>query len=230
MRRPIIKEKKDKMNAQDSGHTHKSIMTAILVTCVAYALFNVSDAAVKALLLRYHVSQVFFTNAFIIFSSLAVYGWLREGRKAFRTRKPWQMLLRASLSQVVGVCNMLALPHIRLTTFYTLVFTSPLWVAILSIVVLKDKVDARRIAAVCAGFAAILYIFQPGTSLPSFWMLLVLLGALFYSMQLIVIRVIGKGESRAFMFMAGSFLSISSCRWCRIMRCSWQRASARRRG
>jgi S-adenosylmethionine uptake transporter len=133
---------------------------------------------------------------------------MREGRKTFRTNKPGLMFIRAALSQVSTFTNLLAFPHIKLTTFYTLVFTSPFWVALIAAYFFKDKMDKHRLLVILFGFCVILFIFHPGGSLFNGWALMILLGAFAYSWQLLVVRKIGSGESRAFMYMCGALMSV----------------------
>ncbi len=186
----------------------KSALTAILLTCLAYACYNISDAALKLVAGKFHFSQIMFTNSFFVIFFLSIYGFVREGKKAFRTRKFWPMTLRALFAQVTSICNILAMAHIPLATFYTLVFTSPFIVALLSVVVLKDKLEPRRLAIILAGFAVVLFVFRPGGGIFNGWMLAVLLGSFCYSCQLVIMRHVGAGESRAFMFMYGALMSM----------------------
>lgn len=147
------------------------------------------------------------TGAINIFY-MAIYGSLKDGRKTFRTNKPRLMFIRAALSQVTAFINLIALKHMQLTTFYTLVFTSPFLVALIAAYFFKDKLDKHRLLIILFGFCVILGIFHPGGKLFNGWTLLMLLSSFAYSWQLLVVRQIGSGESRAFMFMCGSAMNI----------------------
>jgi drug/metabolite transporter (DMT)-like permease len=187
----------------------KSVLLPIFLTCLGYACFNVNDAGLKLLLGRLHFSQLMIVSGVLSIMFMSLYGVIREGsRKTFSTSKPRLMLLRAVISQVTGLCNLLAFPHVQLTTFYTLVFTAPFWVTLLSAWHYKEKLDRRRLGVVLFGFVVVLCIFRPGTALFNVWSLIVLVSSFIYAVQLLVIRKIGSGESRAFMYMCGAVLSI----------------------
>ncbi len=188
----------------------KSVVVPILMACLGYASYNFSDAGCKALLEQYHIStvQVMLVASAVSIVFMTVYGWFREGKKSFRTNKPKLLLTRALLAQVNSVCNLLAFPHIHLTVFYTLIFTSPFWVALLSIVVMKEKADKRRIGVILFGFAVVMYIFHPGSGLFNVWSGLILLSAFAFACQLLIIRRIGPHESRALMINYGSVMNI----------------------
>jgi drug/metabolite transporter (DMT)-like permease len=193
----------------DEHQAHrKNILIAILLTCVGYAFFNIGDAALKLTAGKFHFSQIFLLNSIVLFVWMAIYGWVKEGRKAFQTKKPKLMLLRASLAQLISLCTITALPHVNLTTFYTLVFTSPFWVALLSAWFMDDKLEKRRVGVILFGFLVVLFIFRPGGGFFNVWALLVLTSAFIYSCQMLIVRHLGTSESRPFMIMCGSTLSI----------------------
>ena len=190
-------------------HHHRRVLIPIMMTCIGYACYNLSDAGLKVILLhKLHFSQIMLIANVIVIFFMASYGWLKEGKKAFRTGKPGLMFVRATLAQVNILTNIFAFPHIHLTTFYTLVFTSPFWVTLISAYFFKDKLDRRRLGVILFGFCVVLFIFRPGGNLFDGWALLILLSAFSYSWQLLVVRQIGSGESRAFMFMCGAAMSI----------------------
>ncbi|TAL40243.1 MAG: DMT family transporter [Alphaproteobacteria bacterium] len=187
--------------------SRKNTLIAIGLTCIAYGYFNIGDAALKMLAGKFHFSQIIVTNCLIIIACMVTSGWIREGRKAFVMHNPKGILLRACLSCAVGILNILAIPHIQLTTFYTLVFTSPFWVALLATVFLKEKLDPHRAAVIMAGFATIAFVFHPGSALFNIWAVLILIGAFFYSCSLIVMRRLGPKESRTMIITMGSLVS-----------------------
>jgi drug/metabolite transporter (DMT)-like permease len=143
----------------------RHVIIPILMTCLGYFCCNLNDAGLKFILKNVHFSQVLLTSSVIGILFMAVYGWLREGKQAFRTSKPGLMFVRAALSQVTTFTIILALPHIQLTTFYTLVFTSPFMVALIAAYFFKDKLEKRRMMVILFGFCVILFIFRPGGAL-----------------------------------------------------------------
>jgi drug/metabolite transporter (DMT)-like permease len=187
--------------------SRKKTLIAIALVCVAYGYFNIGDAALKMLAGKFHFSQIMVTNCLIIIACMAVSGWLREGKKAFVMHNPKWILIRAALSCGVAILNIYAVPHIKLTTFYTLVFTSPFWVALMAVVLLKEKMEANRLAVILAGFAVVMYVFWPGKGQYNDYAVCVLVGAFLYSASLIVMRKLGPKESRTMIITMGSLVS-----------------------
>jgi S-adenosylmethionine uptake transporter len=196
------------MTSAEHHAYRKNIFVAVLMVCIGYAFYNIGDAALKITAQRFHFSQIFFFNSFIIGFFMIIYGWIKEKKAAFRTKKPKLMLYRAALAQVISICNIYSLPHVHLTTFYTLIFTSPFWVALLSSYFLGDKLTRKRMALILAGFSVILFIFRPGGGLLDIWSVLVLTAAFIYSCQLVLIRHISSSESKSFMILIGATMSM----------------------
>lgn len=191
----------------DAEYKRKSLV-AISLACVAYAYFNIGDAALKMLAGKFHFSQIIVLNCIFIVSCICGWTLLREGRKAFYANNRKLILLRAVLSFGVAVLNVYAFKYVTLTTFYTLVFTSPFWVALLSSIFLKEKLEGKRVAVILVGFAVILFIFRPGGGLFNAYAFLVLLSAFLYAASMVVMRKMGPNESRPVIICAGSAVSI----------------------
>ena len=187
--------------------SRKKTLIAIALTCIAYGYFNIGDAALKMLAGKFHFSQIMVTNCLIIICCMVISGWIREGKKAFVMHNPKGILLRASLSCMVAIMNIYSVPHIKLTTFYTLVFTSPFWVALMAVVFLKEKLEWNRLAVILAGFAVVLFVFWPGRGQYNSYAACVLVGAFCYSLSLIVMRQLGPKESRTMIITMGSLVS-----------------------
>ena len=186
---------------------HQTLI-AIIATAAGYLLFSIGDACTKFVAEKFHFSQIVFTNCMVIISFMVIYGAVRRGRAAFVVHNVKWVLIRAALSVVVGILNILSLPHITLTTFYTLVFTSPFWVAILSTVFLREKMEREKIVVIMLCFCVILFMFRPGSGMFNIWSFCILAGAFLYSASMIVMRYLGPHESRTMIIISGSVLSI----------------------
>jgi len=196
------------MTDAKSQDYRKNIVIAILLTCVGYAFYNIGDAGLKIVRSRLPFAQVLLIANILTFSFMMTYGWLKEGKKAFRTKKPWLMFFRAAIHLVGTICMVIALPHVPLTTFYTLVFTSPFWVAILSSYFIKDNLGTRSLLVILFGFIVILFIFRPSGDTFNIWSLMILFAAFAHACGMVIIRHIGSEESRPFILMSGSLMTI----------------------
>ena len=71
---------------------------------------------------------------------------------------------RALCLVLATLCSFFALRYLRLTQATSISFASPLIVALLAGPLLGERIDARRLAAVLAGFLGVLVITRPGSS------------------------------------------------------------------
>lgn len=181
---------------------------AIALTCTAYAAFNIGDAGIKVLAQKFGWAQIMIVNGVMIIAIMVLYGALTQGAKAFKVHNPKWVFIRSIFATCTTIANILALPHITLTTFYTLVFTSPFWVAILSAIFMGEKLEPRRMAVIFLGFCVIAYILRPGSDIFSIWSFMALGSAFLYSCSVLTIRYLGTKESRVMIICSGSALGV----------------------
>ncbi len=180
----------------------------IVLTIIGYACFNVGDAAVKALAFKYSAAQIMVINGLTVATCMCVFGMLTEGRRAFRLHNRRWVFIRALFALGCGIANVMALPHITLTTFYTLIFTSPFWVAVLSAYFLGEKLSRQRMAVIAAGFVIIAWIMRPGGEIFNIWSFVILGSAFLYSCSIVTMRYLGTRESRTVIITSGSLLGV----------------------
>jgi drug/metabolite transporter (DMT)-like permease len=83
-----------------------------------------------------------------------------------------------------------ALTKIEFATVATLGFTSPFFVALLSIPLLGHQIGFVRFAAIIIGFLGVTVIFQPFNDSFTFWMLLPVLAGFGYGLSSVLVRLI----------------------------------------
>ena len=107
------------------------------------------------------IEVTFFRNAF---SLVALFAWLLFARKLFvtlKTNRPWAHLFRAAVGTIGITLGMLAVSLMSLAETTVLLFTSPLWTLILSMIFLKECVGPYRIGAIILGFIGIVIVANP---------------------------------------------------------------------
>jgi drug/metabolite transporter (DMT)-like permease len=189
---------------------------AILMISAVFC-FSVLNAAIKALEEQYSIVQIV-VFARILSPLLAIWIAMRIGGLAIlRTKRPMEHLLRG----LIALCSMAsfiyALGHMTVSKAVTINFAAPLFVAILAIVVLGEKVGPRRWAAILIGFVGVLVIVRPDDGeidLPS----LVAIGsAIFYGSTVIMTRRLALTEHSATMLfyfgLVVSFLPALALPW-----------------
>jgi len=196
------------MTSEEKIKHYKIAVKSVISVCVAFAFYNISDAIVKELGSKFHFSQIFFSIYIVLFIIIALYGWKTEGKKAFKTKKIKSVTIYSFLVILTIFLNIKALPNIPLTSFYTIIFTSPLWVALLSAFFLKDKLSKERLGVILFGFLVIVFIYRPWNGNFTIWSLIVFANAFIGAATMVLLRHIGTSESKSFIMMSASFWAV----------------------
>lgn len=170
---------------------------AIAAIIGAAATFAIAATLVKLIAPAIPTAQIVFFRCIVAVTALWPLLAREGGVRALRTRQPLWHLLR-TLSGFGGMMTAFygyaTLPLAEVTA---LGFTMPLFLTILSIPLLGEKVGIRRASAVVVGFLGVLLILRPGMSAIPLWpALIVVFGAVCWAMAMIAIRRMGQlGES-----------------------------------
>jgi len=173
---------------------------AILLIVAAAAVFSVAGAFVKGLGGEVPLAQVVLCRNLFAVPALLILVHQAGGLEALRTRNPGLHAVR-TLSGLVGMAGAFyGYATLPLATVTALGFTMPLFLTLLSVPLLGERVGPRRGAAVLVGFGGVLLMALPGgtagTNLAG--TLAVLAGALAWAISMITIRRMGAaGESNA---------------------------------
>ncbi len=130
-----------------------------------------------------------------ILTSLAINPWTKPGVLATR-RLPLQ-ITRSLLLFVSTLCNFVALQYLQLVETLSIVFSTPLIVALLAGPLLGEWIGAKRLAAIGVGFVGILVITRPGLGAMHPAALLSLAGAVAYAFYGITTRMLASTDSSA---------------------------------
>jgi drug/metabolite transporter (DMT)-like permease len=138
------------------------IRRGVAFMLAACALFSVMSALIKLIGDRVHFfEQAFFRSAFAMPVVLLIVLRAQRGRGvigALRTKRFPGHLLRAMSGTAATTCSFFALTVLPLAEHQALTNTTPIWVTLLSIPFLGEKVGIHRSSAVALGFAGIVVI------------------------------------------------------------------------
>ncbi len=174
---------------------------------------SVNDLSIKALSGKYALHQVILTRAFIsiaiVFLVIAVSG---TGFRQLLTRRPREHLFRVVIILISNVTYFLGLAALPLADAVATAFVAPIFVTLLSIVVLGEKVGPHRWAAVGAGMLGVVIMLRPGGGVIHMATLLVLISAFCYASSHMMTRRLRDSESAMTMnfFVQLGFIIISA--------------------
>jgi drug/metabolite transporter (DMT)-like permease len=180
--------------------------TGIAMMLVATLLFTVMDSIGKSLTSTYPVQQVIWARYFFQFALMLLLIPRLGISGLLWTRRPGVHITRGLLLTIATGCMITAISMVPLADAYTITFTAPFLVTLLSIPLLKERVGWRRWTAVLVGFAGVLIVFRP-IAAPVHWaMLLPLITAVCFALYQILTRKVSY-DSRETAFMMLFYLA-----------------------
>ncbi|MFV0473994.1 MAG: DMT family transporter [Pikeienuella sp.] len=179
----------------------------MVISTIGASVMHVSVRHVSAELPAVEIA--FFRNflGLVVLSPI----FLRRGLTPFRTRRIGLHALRG----VINICAMLmffvALSVAPLAKVTALNFAAPIFAAILSALILREKIRARRWLAIVFGFLGMLTIIRPGFVEVDAGSLLAIAAALLWGIAVILIKILSRTESSVTIVVwMGVFLSAFS--------------------
>ncbi|MDY0872942.1 DMT family transporter [Dongia rigui] len=167
----------------------------VILAIAGYAVFSGQDAIVKWLVMHdYAIFQILFVRSLTISIITLFIGGKTGVMNVMRSRNKGGLALRAGLLLSAWLCYFNAAKHLTLPDLVTLYYAAPVIVTILSIVVLREKVNAWRWASVIVGFIGVVVAANPGGRAELQWALLVLVAATLWAFATMLVRKIMHAE------------------------------------
>jgi S-adenosylmethionine uptake transporter len=188
---------------------------------IAFVLFGVlcislNDMLIKQLSSGYPLHQIVFFRSVIALMFSFVFLQFEGGWAALRTDMPLLHLLRGVLVVIANMSYFLALAVMPLADATALFFVAPLFITLLSIPMLGEKVGPLRLGAVLVGFIGVIIMQRPWESSDTITvsrivLLLPVLAAFTYALNQLMTRKLGvkAPASTLSIYIQATFLLVS---------------------
>ncbi len=131
---------------------------------LAGVFFTVMASQIKILGTRLDSFEIAFFRA--LFGFIAIWPFvLRSGFSELKTKRPVMHLARGLLGVTAMFCGFYAITHLQLADAVAFTFTKPLFLIVLAVLFLNEKVRVRRWTATVIGFIGALVMLRPGGGL-----------------------------------------------------------------
>ncbi len=157
-------------------------------------LVSLQDIIIKYFSDTYSVLQIVFIRSLVALVPILIAVRLTDGWRGIRTYKPRLLLFRGALGFLCYLAYYMAIAGLPLVEVVTIVFSAPIIVTVLSAILLKEPVGARRWSALVVGFLAVVIVVGPSGDFRHLATLLALLAAFAYACSIVVTRFIGADE------------------------------------
>lgn len=177
--------------SQDTG----GVGAAIATMCLGVCLMGASDMLAKQLTADHSPFQIVLVRNLMALPMVVAIVMMRAGPGGFATPTIGLHALRGVLLLGAGYTFFFGLRHLGLAEATAIGFAAPIFITLLSALVLREVVGWRRWLAVLAGFAGVLVIVRPGAETFQLASLYVIGTAIFYAVFMISSRWIDKDET-----------------------------------
>lgn len=134
----------------------------VILAFLGYASFSIADALIKTTGQALSVFEIaFFTTSFSIIPAI-VTNRHERWRDMYKLHHPWLVHLRCATAITGTAGVMYAFTHVPFAEVYAIGFTTPLFVTLLSVLVLREHVALHRWMLLLVSFMGVLLVIRPG--------------------------------------------------------------------
>ena len=178
--------------APDAGQ----ILRGILLMSAAALMFPAMNGFAKFLAAEYSVVQIVWArNLGHLLFVLALFMPGRGFVSLMRSQRPGIQITRSVLLLTSTVLMFVGIKFIPLANATAIIFTAPLFVTVLAVLILREQVGLPRWIAVLVGFAGTLIVIRPGGDLFHWAAFLIIGSATSYAFYQILTRRIAGFDS-----------------------------------
>lgn len=173
----------------------------IIFALGGFSSFAFGDVIIKYLRDFYTPYTIaFFTTLFCSLILVAFSSKLGGLSKTFRSKKLKLHLLRGLFLAVEFTLFIYGFAYLPMATAYALIFITPFVASLLAIPMLGEKVRTKQWAAILLGFIGVLVILRPGMVPISLPVVGMLVGACFFAVTNVMVRIIGEEDETILSF------------------------------
>lgn len=173
-----------------------NLKLGIIMMLASGLFFAGMNISVKHLGDTYNVMQISFCRCLFSMIPATIMVAMATGFGALKTRRWRHHFFRAISGVISMVAFFYSFKHLPLADAVALNYSAPLFVALFSVILLKEQVKFSGWAAIAVGFAGVVVITQPSSgAMDLLGISSGLVGALFYGFAMVGVRALGRTEA-----------------------------------
>ena len=169
-------------------------LKGILCMCLGVLFLALGDAVSKWLGAVHSPLQIIFFRTLVSLPLIALLAYFSGGLRKLRTKRPGVHLLRGLIYTATMVCFVWGLTLLPLAEATAIAFVAPLFVTLLSVPLLGERIDPPVLVASLVGFAGVLIVVRPGGDAFQLGAMILLAAAVFYALMMVTARRYGANE------------------------------------
>ncbi len=193
--RRIVLPGKGSSSAATTGTRTDRVLAGILWMLAASVFFALTSALAKWTVSRYPVGEVMAMRSLSTFAITAVFMLPQTGFSVYRTAKPGSHLARGLSQSISQTFTVIAFSLMPLAGAIAINFSAPIWAAILSLILLRERPGPARWAVLLIGFVGVVIVAAPKADSLQPGALFALANAIMYGSVTVAVRGMTKTES-----------------------------------
>ena len=178
-----------------TAESDDSSIKSIFYVIAGVFVFSLHDVIAKWMSGEYPVHEIIFIRSGFAIIPILIIARLEGGLHLLRTNHFGAHVIRSVLFFGAYICFYLSLAALPLAETASLFYSGPMFITILSVAFLGEKVEFRRWIAVLVGFFGVIMMLKPGSKMIDPAAFLALLSAFLYAIVSIFTRRLGKTEN-----------------------------------
>lgn len=171
-----------------------SVVTGLVIAVIAMFLFSLTHTSVRLMSDTMTAFQIVFWRMLLSMAMLMPwYAW--QGFGLLKTRRPGMHALRAAVNCGGMLLWFFAIAVVPLGKAVAIHFVLPIFVMVLAVIVLRERVGTRRMSAALVGFGGVLLVLRPNEFGIGWPEIMILGSALCYATTVIFLKYMVKSET-----------------------------------
>ena len=175
----------------------ENVVRGILYVCASMVVSAVMSVGIKYLSDTYPAVELTFFRSLFGFIPVFVLVFRGGGVRTLRTQRPWSHFVRSAVWVASFLCSFLSLHFLTLANSVALGFLAPLFMTVLSVPMLGERVGIHRWGAVVVGFLGVLFMARPSGEVFQIGTVFGIANALFWAIGSLSVRQLTRTESSA---------------------------------
>ncbi len=178
-----------------AAESYDSPLKSICYLIGSVFVFSLQDVIIKWISGKYPVHEIVLVRSFFAIIPLLFIAKLEGGLYLLRTKHYVEHIIRSFLLFGAYIGFYLSLAVLPLAETVSIFFSAPIFITILSVILLGEKVEFRNWIAVLIGFFGVIIMLRPSSKMVEPAAFLALLAAFLYAIVSIITRKLGKTEN-----------------------------------
>lgn len=180
-----------------SSANNSSDNVKLAISAIIFAVFSLSlgDAIIKSISVSFPLWQLYVLRSVIAIPLLLIFIKWRHSGLSLKPKAIGWVLLRSFFMAVMLATYYIALPHLQLSVAAAAYNTLPLFIILLSAIVLRQKIQPIGWFAIGLGFVGVLFLLRPTIDGFNLYALLPLFGAVLHASAMLLTRTKCKNEN-----------------------------------